>query len=392
MHLTLAQMAVTALLVALLPAAIVWTSSDTNKYRKLVWVSVFLTFDLIVFGAFTRLTDSGLGCPDWPGCYGLANPFLAHAQIVAEEALRPTGPVTVFKAWVEMIHRYLAMAIGVLIVAMMAQAWYQWRKTRRAEYAPLLPTVLFFFVCLQGAFGAWTVTLKLQPVIVTTHLLLGMGLLSLLVWYGGRQNHLGASTRTVVSASPPAMRNIRLLAGASAALLLLQLALGGWTSTNYATLACTDFPLCGGKLVPDMDFEHGFTLWRELGKTAAGHYLPFSALTAIHWVHRNVGLLVALVAGYTAWRAWEHAALHKTARYIAITLVVQIASGIATIYLSFPLVIAVLHNAGAALLVLLLTMLNYKAKYQYDIAKKAASSAAFPSGPPARQTGNHKHQ
>jgi len=374
---TLAQMAVTALLVALLPLSLVWTSSDANKYRKLVWVSVFLTFDLIVFGAFTRLTDSGLGCPDWPGCYGAANPFLAHEQITAAEALLPTGPVTVFKAWIEMIHRYLAMAIGVLIVAMMAQSWYQWRKSRgtRAEYAPWLPTALFLFVCLQGAFGAWTVTLKLQPVIVTTHLLLGMGLLALLAWYGGRQNQLIAPMRTV-TASPPAMRNIRLLAAASAVLLLAQLALGGWTSTNYATLACTDFPLCGGKLVPDMDFEHGFTLWRELGKTAAGHYLPFSALTAIHWVHRNFGLLVALVAGYTAWRAWEHAALHKTARYLALTLGAQIATGIATIYLSFPLAIAVLHNAGAALLVLLLTMLNYKAKYQYDLAKKAASGAA----------------
>ena len=187
MHMTLIQMAVTALLVALLPLSLVYTSSDASKYRKLVWVSVFLTFDLIVFGAFTRLTDSGLGCPDWPGCYGAANPFLAHAQIVAEETLRPTGPVTVVKAWIEMIHRYLAMAIGVLIVAMMSQAWYRWIKSRRTriEYAPGMPTFLFFFVCLQGAFGAWTVTLKLQPVIVTIHLLLGMGLLALLVWYGG---------------------------------------------------------------------------------------------------------------------------------------------------------------------------------------------------------------
>src|SRR5574343_651583 len=150
MHLTLAQMAVTALLVALLPL-------------KLVWVTVFLTFDLIVFGAFTRLTDSGLGCPDWPGCSGAANPFLANEEIVAAETLMPTGPVTVVKAWIEMIHRYLAMTIGVLIVAMLAQSWYQWRHSRCPEYAPAMPTALFFFVCLQGAFGAWTVTLKLQP-------------------------------------------------------------------------------------------------------------------------------------------------------------------------------------------------------------------------------------
>ena len=386
MHLTLAQMAITALLVALLPLSLVWTSSDANKYRKLIWVSVFLTLDLIVFGAFTRLTDSGLGCPDWPGCYGAANPFLAHAEIVAAETLNPTGPVTVAKAWIEMIHRYLAMAIGVLIVAMMAQAWYQWRKSQgtRPEYKPGMPTFLFFFVCLQGAFGAWTVTLKLQPVIVTIHLLLGMGLLALLVWYGGRQNQLISPVRTL-SGSPTAMRKIRWLAGISAVLLVVQIALGGWVSTNYATLACTDFPLCGGKLVPEMDFEHGFTLWRELGKTAAGHYIPFAALTAIHWVHRNAGFIVALVAGYTAWRAWGNVVLHKTARYIAIVLIAQIATGLATIYFSFPLTIAVLHNAGAALLVLLLTVLNYKAKFQHDLAKKAASGAGLSHHSPLKQ-------
>ncbi|TYQ17114.1 UNVERIFIED_ORG: cytochrome c oxidase assembly protein subunit 15 [Zoogloea ramigera] len=386
MHLTLAQMAITALLVALLPLSLVWTSSDANKYRKLIWVSVFLTLDLIVFGAFTRLTDSGLGCPDWPGCYGAANPFLAHADIVAAETLNPTGPVTVAKAWIEMIHRYLAMAIGVLIVAMMAQAWYQWRKSQgtRPEYKPGMPTFLFFFVCLQGAFGAWTVTLKLQPVIVTIHLLLGMGLLAALVWYGGRQNQLISPVRTL-SGSPTAMRKIRWLAGISAVLLVVQIALGGWVSTNYATLACTDFPLCGGKLVPHMDFEHGFTLWRELGKTAAGHYIPFAALTAIHWIHRNAGFIVALVAGYTAWRAWGNVVLHKTARYIALVLAAQIATGLATIYFSFPLTIAVLHNAGAALLVLLLTVLNYKAKFQHDLAKKAASGAGLSHHLPLKQ-------
>ncbi|NRR34021.1 COX15/CtaA family protein [Oxalobacteraceae bacterium] len=376
-------MGVTALLVAMLPLALVWTSSDANKYRKLVWVCVFLTFDLIVFGAFTRLTDSGLGCPDWPGCYGLANPFLAHEEIKAAEALLPGGPVTVLKAWIEMIHRYLAMGIGVLTVALMVQSWRLWRRAHQAEYAPAFPTFLFLFVCLQGAFGAWTVTLKLQPVIVTIHLLLGMGLLALLTWYGGRQDHLHAPVRAV-TASPPAMRNIRLLAGCSLALLFVQLALGGWTSTNYATLACTDFPLCGGKLVPAMDFEHGFTLWRELGKTAAGHYLPFAALTAIHWVHRNFALLVVLVAGYTCYRAWGHAALYLTARRIAIVLALQAATGIATIYLNFPLALAVLHNAGAALLVLLLTMLNYRAKFQYEIAQKAAASAVYPQASPAR--------
>ncbi|HAT32516.1 MAG TPA: heme A synthase [Janthinobacterium sp.] len=383
MHLTLAQLAITGLLVALLPLSMVWMSADAHKYRKLVWVAVFLTFDLIMFGAFTRLTDSGLGCPDWPGCYGLANPFQAHDAIRAAEALLPSGPVTVLKAWIEMTHRYLAMAIGVLIVALAAQAWRQWRKSRRAEFSPGLPTALLLFVCLQGAFGAWTVTMKLQPVIVTTHLLLGMGMLSLLVWLGARQDN--AVTPLSGPTGPlPVMREIRLLAAGAAVLLLAQIALGGWVSTNYATLACSDFPLCDGKLVPAMDFEHGFTLWRALGKTAAGHYLPFPALTAIHWLHRAFALVVFAGAGYAALRARGQPALRKIAAGIALVLLLQAGSGIATIFLSRPLLIAVLHNGGAALLVLLLTMLNYRAKLLLGIARRAAASAASTHSSPVK--------
>ncbi|NHZ35215.1 COX15/CtaA family protein [Massilia rubra] len=364
---SMVQLGLTGLLAACLPLSMVWMSSDPNKYRKLVWITVFLTFDLIVFGAFTRLTDSGLGCPDWPGCYGAANPFLAHAEIIKAETLMPSGPVTLVKAWIEMIHRYLAMGIGVLIVALMGTAWNQWRKTRRAEYAPALPTMLFVFVLVQGAFGAWTVTLKLQPVIVTIHLLLGMGLLAMLVWLGARQNRASALAHgrfTAPDASAGAAPGMPgRLALAAAVVLAIQIALGGWVSTNYATMACLDYPLCNGKLVPEMDFGHGFHLWRELGKTAAGHYLPFSALTAIHWVHRNFAFVVLAVLGLAAWRARAHPGVARHARGIGIVLAVQAVSGIATVYLNFPLTIAVLHNAGAALLVLMVTMLNYKIKY-----------------------------
>lgn len=379
---TLAQLGVTGLLAASLPLAMVWISADANKYRKLVWALVFLTFDLIVFGAFTRLTDSGLGCPDWPGCYGLANPLLAHEQISAAQALMPTGPVSVVKAWIEMIHRYLAMGIGVLIMALMAKAWLQWRRSRSDAFAPALPTALFLFVCLQGAFGAWTVTLKLQPVIVTTHLLLGMGLLAMLTWMGGREDYLVRPRPAGAAAA--ALRPVRALALMSAVLLALQIALGGWVSTNYATLACSDFPLCNGQLVPAMDLEHGFTLWRALGKTAAGHYLPFAALTAIHWVHRNFALLVVAGLGWTVWRAWSLPALRRTARLIAVVLALQAATGIATVFFSFPLAIAVLHNAGAALLVLLVTMLNYQTKYQLDIALRGPAQAPVQSKTDAR--------
>jgi cytochrome c oxidase assembly protein subunit 15 len=237
-------------------------------------------------------------------------------------------------------------------------------------------------VCVQGAFGAWTVTMKLQPIIVTLHLLFGLTLLALAVWLGGREDNLMAPP--LQPAAPVAvLRRLRPLAWLSGAVLLVQLALGGWVSTNYATLACNDFPLCNGQIVPEMDWQHGFTLWRELGKTAAGHYLPFSALTAIHWVHRNFALVVVLVLGYTAWRAWRLPGLHGTARNLALVLAAQATTGIATVFLNFPLPIAVLHNAGAAGLVVLVTMLNYKIQYQLELAlrsprREAATSASHP--------------
>jgi cytochrome c oxidase assembly protein subunit 15 len=374
---TLFQLALMGLFVAAIPLTMVWLSADANKYRKLVWVMAFLTFDLIVFGGFTRLTDSGLGCPDWPGCYGTANPFIAHEQIAAAEALMPTGPVTEVKAWIEMIHRYLAMGIGVLIMALMFQSIRQWRKTHRDTFAPALPVALFLFVCVQGAFGAWTVTLKLQPVIVTIHLLLGMGLLAMLVWLGGREDYL--LQPPAPSADVAGLRALRTLALIAAVVLLVQIALGGWVSTNYATLACDEFPLCDGRLIPEMDFEHGFTLWRELGKTAAGHYLQFSALVAIHWVHRNFAIVVTLVLGLASWRAFRQPALRGTSKLIALVLLAQLSTGIATVFFDFPLAIAVLHNAGAALLVLLVTMLNYKVKHLLDVSLRTAAHAPAPA-------------
>ncbi|HYD78742.1 MAG TPA: COX15/CtaA family protein [Paucimonas sp.] len=356
----LIQLAIIGLLIALLPLSTVWASRDANKYRKLIWVTVFLTFDLIMFGAFTRLTDSGLGCPDWPGCYGHANPFQAHEEISAAEAAMPTGPVTVMKAWIEMIHRYLAMSIGVLIIALVIVAWRNWRASGRTApqrdpaFAPWLPMALLGFVCLQGAFGAWTVTMKLQPIIVTLHLLLGMGLLAMLTWLGARQ-----STHSPVAPEASALRRLGV---ATAAVLAVQLALGGWVSTNYAALACTGFPLCNGALVPSMDLANGFTLWRELGRTASGEFLPFPALVAVHWVHRVFAFVVVALVAWVGHKALRIEGLRKTGRWLLIVVAVQFATGVSTVFLEWPLALAVAHNGGAALLVLLLTMLNYKAR------------------------------
>jgi cytochrome c oxidase assembly protein subunit 15 len=369
----LIQLAILGLLVALLPLTVVWASKDADKFRKLAWVTLFLTFDLIMFGAFTRLTDSGLGCPDWPGCYGHANPLAANGQISAAEAAMPNGPVTVVKAWIEMIHRYLAMAVGVLIVAMMVIAWLRWyRSGRRVRLAvPVLPTLLFGFVCLQGAFGAWTVTLKLQPIIVTIHLLLGMGLLGMLTWMAASQNP-----------HPPvaaAGARLRTAAAIGLAVLVMQIALGGWVSTNYAALACTDYPLCHGALVPKMDYEHGFTLWRQLGMTAGGDYLPFDALTAIHWTHRTFALVVVVLLGWLARKAMRIDGLQKTGRALLLMVALQFIIGVATVFLNWPLAIAVLHNGGAALLVVLTVMLNYKANLSAGTQPVRAASSPYPA-------------
>lgn len=343
-------LAIKALLLATIPLTVVYLSRGADRYRKLAWVMVFFTFDLIVFGAFTRLTDSGLGCPDWPGCYGEANPFLAHASISAAESLQPTGPVTVLKAWIEMIHRYLAMGVGVLIIASLVVAVRLWRKLREPRYHPALPAILLLWVCVQGAFGAWTVTLKLQPLIVTIHLLLGMSLLALLTWHATRQS--AQPQIGVMSVS------LRVLAAMALMLAFMQIAFGGWVSTNYAALACGGFPLCQGALVPAMDFTHGFTLWRQLGMTAGGDYLPFDALVAVHWVHRAFALAVVAIVGITAWRASKVSGCERLGGALLWLIALQFCSGIATVALDWPLLLAVLHNAGAALTIATLTMLN----------------------------------
>ena len=360
---TLAQLAVTGLLAASLPLAMVWISADANKYRKLVWAVVFLTFDLIVFGGFTRLTDSGLGCPDWPGCYGLANPFQAHEQISAANALMPTGPVSVVKAWIEMIHRYLAMGIGVLIMALMAKAWLQWRRNRSDAFAPALPTALFLFVCVQGAFGAWTVTMKLQPVIVTIHLLLGMGLLALLTWMGGREDYLVKPQPP--GGDPAALRSVRPLAIVSAVLLVRADRAGrlGQHQLRHAGLHRLS-RYAAARWCRRWTSNTAFTLWRELGKTAAG------PLPAVRRADRDP-LGAPQLRAVSSSRCWAgpYGAPGRSRRCARPRATspscwpLQFFTGLATVFLSFPLAIAVLHNAGAALLVLLVTMLNYKTKY-----------------------------
>jgi cytochrome c oxidase assembly protein subunit 15 len=349
------QICLIGLCLALLPLTYVWVKADDGKFRKLVWVTTFLTLDLVIFGGFTRLTDSGLGCPDWPGCYGTSSPFIAHAQISAAFAAQPTGPVSMTKAWIEMIHRYFATAIGVLLIAQTLIAWVARIKRRPLHVSPWWPTALLLLVCVQGAFGAWTVTMKLQPVIVTIHLMLGLALLGALGWLAARQ--------TPVPARELEAARFRAAALAGLVLLIVQIALGGWVSTNYAVLACTDFPTCNGQWVPPMDFAHGFHLWRALGMTSDGDMITQDALVAIHWTHRTFALVVIAYLVWLALKLRRFVSLRWLANAVLLVVVIQFVTGLSNIVLQWPLSIAVAHNAGGAILLLLTVMLNFRTAY-----------------------------
>ena len=372
------QLLLLGLIVASGPLAYVWARRDSGsnsgagqsdaaplrgaaaRQRKLVWVIVFFTFDLILFGAFTRLTDSGLGCPDWPGCYGTSNPLAAHAAIKAAETAMPTGPVTVTKAWIEMIHRYLAMGVGVLLIALVAVSWRNWLDQRKdPAHAPWPALALLALVCVQGAFGAWTVTLKLMPLIVTIHLLLAVTLLCALGTLG---TNLSASP-AVPAVNPAVTPGPRALVTFALIAVFIQIALGGWVSTNYAVLACPDFPLCHGEVLPSRaDFASGFELLRPLGVRADGALLPYEALVAIHWTHRAFALVVSAAVLWAAalvlQRASADAQATRYARWLIALLALQILTGVSNVVFSWPLFVAVVHNGGAAALAFVLAMLR----------------------------------
>lgn len=363
-------------LIAVVPLIWVWRRNRMKGMRgvihALALMTLVLTFDLVMFGAFTRLTDSGLGCPDWPGCYGKASPFGAHQEISAAQAAMPTGPVTHKKAWVEMVHRYLATAVGALIVAITVLSWTCWRRfhigLKRCKsdlnaqsppyslIAPLHPawsSLTLAWVCLQGAFGAWTVTMKLFPAIVTLHLLGGMVLLILLCVQVERWRQITAQMMP-----RPAPLGLKSLIGVVFTVLLLQIAFGGWVSTNYAVLACSTFPDCNGSWWPDMQLAQGFSLWRELGLQADGRYLEFPALVGIHVVHRLFAIVVFVLGAVLVARLWrESGRLQSLGKLLGALLVVQLLTGLSNVVLDWPLIAAVMHTGGAAALVIVMALL-----------------------------------
>ena len=333
------------------PLAWVWSRTvqggAARRLQALTLLTLFLTFDLVLFGAFTRLTDSGLGCPDWPGCYGSASPIGAHGQISAAQAQMPTGPVTHAKAWIEMLHRYFATGVGVLALTLLVATWLE--RKRGAVVSPWWAVATLAWVCVQGAFGAFTVTLKLMPAIVTLHLLGGMVLLALLVRQAVAYEHaqMGRGRNNIA----PALRAGLL---ACLALLWIQVALGGWVSTNYAVLACTEFPKCQGSWWPAMAFAQGFELWRPLGLTSSGDPVVFPALTAIHYMHRLMAYAVLAAIALLVWKLRD-SVLRPQARWLAAIALAQFATGLSNVVLDWPLAAALMHTGGAAALVGVLT-------------------------------------
>jgi heme a synthase len=332
--------------------------------RRLALAATLLAFCVVVFGAYVRLSDAGLGCPDWPGCYGHVTPAAA-AEANAGTA---QAPLHVGKAWKEMIHRYAAGTLGLLILVIAGCA-LRWRKQPGVPL--VLPLSLVGLVMFQGLLGMWTVTLLLKPLIVTLHLLFGLTTLSLLWWLwltlrrrssnpwsGTRSAMGGGSTAALLRPAPLPLRRLALV-GLIA--LSLQIVLGGWTSTNYAAISCPDFPKCQDSWWPDADFADAFVPWRGLGVNYEGGVLALSARVAIHFTHRLGAVMATLLLLFVAIRTLmvrREGQTRAAAAAVLVALALQLVIGISMVTRGFPLWLATAHNAGAALLLLSTLALN----------------------------------
>ena len=338
-----------------------------NVLRRLAMAGTLLAFCVVVFGAYVRLTDAGLGCPDWPGCYGHVTPAGAAAAAAADSADGAVqAPIHVDKAWREMIHRYAAMTLGLIImaIALLSLLW------RRHSGVPRgLPWALLALVIFQGLLGMWTVTLLLKPLIVTLHLIFGLSTMSLLWWLWVSLRRLGSSpwssmpkgggpASALLRPAPSLVRRVALI-GLIA--LAVQIILGGWTSSNYAAVACPDFPKCQAAWWPEADYRDAFVLWRGLGINYEGGVLSSPARVAIHFTHRLgaiVATLALLFAALSAWRARVDTHGRWAAGMVLLALALQLTIGISMVERGFPLWLATAHNAGAALLLLSTLALN----------------------------------
>lgn len=329
--------------------------NNSNIFQRLAWTAVALTLIVIVVGAWVRLTDAGLGCPDWPGCYGKITWPQAPEHIEqANETWGHVREVETGKAFREMFHRYIAGILGLMILALAILAW-----RRRAEPGQpvALPLALLALVTFQAALGMWTVTLLLKPAIVTAHLLGGMATFALLV---------ALALRVTPPTHPPTLP-ARAQHGAiviALIVLVVQIALGGWVSTNYAALACTGFPTCNGQWWPTTDFAEGFRIWRGIGVDYEGGVLDPAARAAIQMVHRVWALVVVATFAWLVMRLWRAEDLRRWAVLLALVLTVQIVVGIYNVTGGLPLANAVAHNGLAAVLLGLLVLLLDRSRFR----------------------------
>jgi cytochrome c oxidase assembly protein subunit 15 len=325
-------------------------SKAFRYFKGLVLAATLLALCVVSLGAYVRLTDAGLGCPDWPGCYGTLTVPQSEAAILQAQTTYPNSSVEVGKAWREMAHRYLAGTLGLFVLSIFVLGW---KARNEIKSSPYTSSFLLLLIGFQAMLGMWTVTMLLKPAIVSGHLLGGMSTLALLSWLAHR--HWGYYSDSIVTC-----QRLRLAIRLALVLLFMQIFLGGWTSTNYAALACTDFPTCHGAWVPDMDFSDAFHMVRELGLSKDGSALSLASLTAIQWTHR-VGALVSFVylgaLGLTTLKYWQ---LQRWSFLLLVALITQIALGISNLVLHLPLVLAVAHNFTAALLVIIVVVLNSK--------------------------------
>lgn len=320
-------------------------------FRRLALAGVLLALAVIVLGAWVRLSEAGLGCPDWPGCYGHLSVDSAARNVEAINEAFPHRPFEYHKALKEMVHRYFASSLGLLILVLAGLAI----RNRHDPRQPMaLPLILVALVILQGLLGMWTVTLLLKPLIVVLHLLGGLATLSLLAWLAMRS----PAERTAAGQGEPGLRKLAL---AAFAVLVLQIALGGWTSSNYAALGCPDFPTCQNAWWPEMDMKDAFVLWRGLGIDYEGGVLDHPARVAIHFVHRLGAIVAALIlglAGFAAWRRSTSPAVRNTGAILLLILAVQLILGPWMVMHALPLSLATAHNGVAAILLLATLRLN----------------------------------
>jgi cytochrome c oxidase assembly protein subunit 15 len=327
--------------------------------RSLALAGLLLCFTVVVLGAYVRLTAAGLGCPDWPGCYGQVTPLGAQANASAQAAF-PLKPLNVGKAWREMIHRYAASTLGLIIIVITVLAF----TTRRARLVSLpLALALLATVVFQGVLGMLTVTWQLKPLIVTGHLVFGLTTLGLLWWLWltlprnswGNTSGVGSRGVALSGTTVEAARLAWRLALIGLIALAIQIALGGWTSSNYAAIACPDFPKCQNAWWPQTDYSDAFVLWRGLGINYEGGVLENPARVAIHLTHRMGALIATLTLSLAALTVLTRRVLAKFALpawLVLAALLLQLTIGVSMVLRGFPLQLATAHTAGAALLLL----------------------------------------